>query len=371
MIVDLYAGAGGWSEGMRAAGLGPTIGVEWWHPACQTAVAAGHLRVRADVATYPTWPFAGRTVGVVASPPCQPWSRAGQRLGEQDRTAVYELVNAYAAGSQRAWLDMAWADDRSHHAAQPVRWLHALRPEWVALEQVPGILPLWKHIGRVLIGWGYHVWTGILCAADYGVPQTRHRAVLIASRARRVGRPPATHYDARRGVGLFGEPWVTMAEALDWYGTLTTDQVSNRGKGPEGPYRRDTERPAPTLTGSASQWTFRNGNGNRKRAAVRYLDQPAPTIHFGNNHKKVEWVATRPATTVLGDQRIAAPGRHGDRVERHADSIKVGIVEAAILQGFRPDYPWSGCKTAQYTQVGNAIPPLLAETIARTAAGRR
>ncbi|MDV6290290.1 DNA cytosine methyltransferase [Streptomyces sp. UP1A-1] len=97
-----------------------------------------------------------------------------------------------------------------------MRWHYDLRPEWIAMEEVPAVLPLWRQYARILTAWGYSVWCGVLNAADYGLGQARRRAVLIASRVRRVGRPEATHYDPRKGDQLWGEPWVTMADALGW-----------------------------------------------------------------------------------------------------------------------------------------------------------
>lgn len=65
--LDDFAGPGGWDEGARMVGL-RTIGIEWDDHACRTAKAAGHDRIRADVAAYPSEPFAG-IPGYIASPP--------------------------------------------------------------------------------------------------------------------------------------------------------------------------------------------------------------------------------------------------------------------------------------------------------------
>jgi DNA (cytosine-5)-methyltransferase 1 len=84
---------------------------------------------------------------------------------------------------------------------------------------------------------------------------------------------------------------------------------------------------------------------------------------FAERSNKVEWVHERPATTVQGDPRIAQPGhrdREGGERQFEGESVRVTVQEAAILQSFPPDYPWQGTKSAQFRQVGDAVPPLLA-----------
>ena len=111
MIVDLFAGPGGWDEALTALGRDDVVGLEWDAAACATAKAAGHARIRCDVAAYPTEPFAG-VEGVIASPPCQAWSMAGSRKGESDRANCHFLADRMAAGDDSTdWTE--WEDERS------------------------------------------------------------------------------------------------------------------------------------------------------------------------------------------------------------------------------------------------------------------
>src|SRR5690606_26273861 len=132
MIVDLYAGPGGWSEGLRALGL-VDIGWEIDEAACATRAAAGHQTIRADVATWPLDQLVGRVDGIIASPPCQACSTAGKGTG---REVLDELVDAVARG------DWGWShdDDRVRHVLEVGRWVETIRPRWVACEQVPPVL---------------------------------------------------------------------------------------------------------------------------------------------------------------------------------------------------------------------------------------
>lgn len=70
MILDKFAGPGGWAEGLRLLGL-TEVGLEWDKAACATRVAAGHrMTIRCDVSQHPTAPFVGRVQVSISSPPC-------------------------------------------------------------------------------------------------------------------------------------------------------------------------------------------------------------------------------------------------------------------------------------------------------------
>jgi DNA (cytosine-5)-methyltransferase 1 len=82
-IVDLFAGAGGWEEGLRSLGSYDSVGIESDPVACRTAEAAGHRRVPVDVA-FAKPPLPAQVVGLSSSPPCQAYSLVGKGLGRED-----------------------------------------------------------------------------------------------------------------------------------------------------------------------------------------------------------------------------------------------------------------------------------------------
>lgn len=190
---------------------------------------------------HPTWPFIGRTRDVIASPPCQAWSVAGRRLGLLDQPLVHTAVEDLAAGRDtRVCLLAACRDERFLLAAELMRYLHAPNtvgePDWIAMEEVPDVLPLWKQYAAVLRGWGFSVWCGIINAADFGVSQTRKRAILLASRVRTAQPPAPTHAQVHEPDSLFGPGrarWVSMAEALGWGATDHPVPTVCAGGGPE------------------------------------------------------------------------------------------------------------------------------------------
>lgn len=372
MIPDIFAGAGGWSEGLRRIGLS-TVGLEIDAAACSTRAAAGHLTIRCDVAAYPPDPFVGRARGLVGSPPCQAWSTAGKGAGR----AEIDRVRAAVEMCRDGWTDAArkgpWADPRTPLILEPLRWAWALRGslQWIALEQVPPALPVWRYMADVLRSWGFAADARRLCAADFGVPQTRTRAFLIAGR---VAAPwPVQTHAKEPAPSLFGPallPWVSMADALGWSGpgSVNTGRDWKPGGTRADAQTIEGSAPAPSVCGSSKAWRF--VGGNQPRATRRDLTEPAPTRAFGHALNAVGWVHDRPATTIVGSHgagTVAPPGHRewvkGKPRQNARGVVQISTTEAGVLQSFPPDYPWQGSRTAQFTQIGNAVPPTMAAVI--------
>lgn len=249
MIIHGFAGIG-WTEALAARGQHDT-GLELNAAACHTRRAAGHRTIRCDVTQYPTWPFKGRNVKKIDT-------------------------------------------------AEPMRWHYDLQPEWIAMEQVPSVLPVWQQYATILRRWGYSTAAGVLNAADYGLGQTRKRAVLLASRVGDVQLPAPTH-------GGLGQPaHVAMADVVGW---------------------GYTHRPAPSVTGGGTYTGGAEPFGNGTRQAMR---------------------------RVMG----TAAWR-----ERNVPHLRPTVAECAALQGFRPGLEFRGGAGQQYLQVGNAVPPPLADAV--------
>ena len=202
-----------------------------------------------------------------------------------------------------------WAAVRSASLViEPARFIEAGRPEWTALEQVPSVLPLWQVYAAELRRMGYSAWTGILDAACYGVPQTRERAILIASRVREVARPEPTHYDPRKGLQLWGTPWMSMAEALGMGATarpaptVTAGGTATGGAEPFGHRDRD----ALEAERDAGRWALRVDA--QRNATVRSASAPAPALKFGHSAAEMQWVLHRNRGSSCDDDRRDHPG---------------------------------------------------------------
>jgi DNA (cytosine-5)-methyltransferase 1 len=355
--VDLFAGPGGWDVGVLPLGI-RAVGFDISRDAVRTGIAAGHLRVEQDVSK--TQPFSHD--GQMGSPPCQGFSLAGKGEGRRDA----ELLISAARSLQASWLTERvlqdvrdrMRDPRSVLALEPLRWAVAGRPEWIAWEQVLAVLPLWEACAEVLRGLGYSVWTGLLHAEQYGVPQTRRRAFLLASRNHEVTPPPPTHsrYYRREPQRLDPgvRPWVSMADALGWEATDMVGfprGVDDRGEGitlGDREYRardlRQADLPSHVVTSKARSWLRFNPSGS--------------------DYDLVEQAST-PASVIAGRNLVTFRGENANRFNPTAtksrnDGFRVTVPEAGALQSFPADYPWQGSNTSCFQQIGDAVPPLLA-----------
>ncbi|MFE3382792.1 DNA cytosine methyltransferase [Streptomyces anulatus] len=352
-IVDLFAGPGGLDIAatiMKGEGV-ESIGVEWDDATRATRAAAGLLTTDVkDVAELgPCDPSVYEATVLTGGPPCQSFSVAGNREGHQALEDVKRLATRLMGHEDEASFDVAWkevkdetdamSDNRTGFVLQPLRWimeaeLKRKRPyKVIVLEQVPTVLPVWNHFAELLRGAGYAAEAHVLHTEDFGVPQTRRRAVLIAQHdpknvRRRVLFPEATHQRYRKGAvrlpprdaaqkeSLFDDvkPWVSMGDALA--GTRKTEfvMVSNYGSGgdPKKRGRRESGEPAPTVTGKVRRNRLYN---LRKDSAGEIVLSPE------------------------------------DALERLSPR------EAGLLQSFPAEYPWQSTDVAQ--QIGNAIPPRL------------
>jgi len=299
-VFEICAGAGGLALGLESAGFQHICAVDNDPYACQT------LRINrpqwevleADVRDLRGEMLLGVDL-LAGGVPCPPFSIAGRQLGENDERDLFpEVIRLAAEGKPRALL------------IENVRGFAAARfdsyREWLVDE-----------LDRL----GYFSAFRVLDAADFGVPQNRSRAFLVAfdrSCVRGFAWPEPSGSD------------MTVADAIgDLLGARGWNGVEN--------WRLRARAPAPTLVG-----------GSKKHGGP----------DLGPTRAKKQWAVLQVDGHGLAD---VAPGP--DAPVTHAPRLTVRM--AARLQCFPDDWEFSGGKTAAYRQVGNALPPPLAAAVAR------
>lgn len=233
-----------------------------------------------------------------------------------------------------------------------LRFLSALQPRAYIMENVFGLAyrnqsAAWfNRLRSGIMSLGYSISYQVLNAADYGVPQNRQRLFLIGSRAeRQLAHPEATHWGEheRRTRPFWAEslkPPVTAGQALRGLRTEPEDTEVVGGKYghlladiPPGSnylfYTRHEGHPRPLFEWRSRYWTF-----------LLKLDP------------------NRPASTIQGQ-----PGPYVGPF--HWDNRRLRVPELRRLQGFPDDFEFVGSRKAIQLQVGNSVPPPLAEAVAR------
>lgn len=324
-IVDLFAGPGGLDVAASWLGI-PTEGIEWDGGACETRAAAKLATRRGDVRKFHPSDFPCANV-LAAGPPCQTFTVAGNGAGRRALDEVLRFVKRMSAGEVVTDAVRRLEDERTGLVLEPLNWIlsahSAGRPyDAVILEQVPAVLPVWEAMEEALQGIGYKTRSRRLYAEEYGVPQTRRRAILIANRHFQPELTEPTHQQYRRAAhsqtNLSNRrPCVSIGDALS------------------------------LAPGSRREYEFEvisnYGSGGDPRARGR------------RKHSE-------PAATVTGKvTRNRIQDRHGNYHGRFTPS------EMGLLQTFPHDYPWTGTDISQ--QIGNAIPPRLAAHVVASALG--
>jgi len=356
--VDLFCGAGGLSLGLARAGFSVVAAADSDPSALKTHEAnLGPLTFCGDLADtsrfidFMTARGLRRADVVAGGPPCQPFSRAGSS----------KLRSLVATGKREP------SDRRAELWRSFIEVVEHLRPSIVLLENVPDVAR-WND-GAVLLGvmqalreCGYEPHARVLDAYRYGVPQHRARLFVVGTRSR-----PFSWPRERRNRPTLRDAIGDLPRVAGGASRLELDYA-----GPSTPFQHDARRGVPRHERSLIYDHWTRGVRKDDEEAFRLL-KPGGTYKdlprrlqryrsdiFGDKYKRLVWDDLSRTITA----HIARDGYWYIHPEQHRT---LSIREAARVQTFPDWFRFAGHPTTQFRQIGNAVPPALAEAVAHAA----
>jgi DNA (cytosine-5)-methyltransferase 1 len=302
-VVSLFSGAGGLDLGFQNAGFNVVWANDFDEDACKTyALNISDHIIHANVTDIPSTDIPDCDV-VIGGFPCQGFSQAN--------------------------LKRSTDDDRNQLYLEFLRIVKDKQPKFFFAENVRGILSLdngnaIKQIIKDFSEAGYSIKYQLFNTADYGVPQTRYRVIIVGVRNDldfEYTFPLPTHISLKKKNSSNLNSWVSISDALK--------NISE----PEDNHSLKNH--------IYSQYKVTNRNFTGHRATDP--NKPSPTILARGNGKG-------------GVCAIQHPNNHR----------RMSIRESALIQTFPIDFEFIGSMTSCYRQVGNAVPVLFAQKIAES-----
>jgi DNA (cytosine-5)-methyltransferase 1 len=282
--------------------------------------------------------------------------RANLRKGECTvliGCAPCQSFSAHRRGRKRIAID-------SIRNSLPFVWLElvkGIRPRHICFENVPGLVKasrgkIFRQFLSELEDLGYRVAWAVENAADYGVPQHRKRLLVVGSRVAVPRLPRATHGAPESDEVLCGKlkPWRTVRDAIADLPSLNSGEVNILDE-----YHAARNQEAIVL-----ERLKYIGEGESHRNLPRRLRLECHKNHNGHPdvYGRMRWDA--PSPTLTGGCTNLTKGRFAHPLQNRSITLR----EAMLIQTFPRKTVLRGTRDRMQLQVGNAVPPLLAQQIA-------
>jgi len=338
-VLDLFCGAGGLSCGFQRAGYNILLGIDNDAKALETFERNhdGASSICGDITTISYEKdikplLHGKTIDVIiGGPPCQGFSLSGPRNFDDPRNKLYLSY---------------------------IRLVREIMPRAFVIENVPGLVALFNgqvkdNIIQCFEKMGYSVCYKILCAADYGVPQNRKRVVFVG---------------LKKGEHSFSYP-------LPLQKPVTCEMALSDLPPLEHELGTDEQAYFTPCQNEYQQIMRENSKRVINHVAATHSERVQHIISLvpdGGNYKDLpeEYRFSRNfhvAWTRFASDKPAPTIDTGHRHHFHYKYNRVPTVrECARIQSFPDDFVFIGNKTQQFRQVGNAVPPLMAQAVAES-----
>jgi site-specific DNA-cytosine methylase len=426
--IELFPCSGGMAEGFRRAGVVFDLAFDKDADAIASYTANhGHAPIQMDVRDLvrlarsgwrPTQPIDL----LVADPPCTPWSRAGKRMGVEDerdmlvetcdliallRPSAYLIGNVPGLNDAPSWhivqkhigglarhgycvADYAELDAAAYGVPQ-----HRVRPFWFG--HLEGACLRWPeptHGGRpgALPGLGLAPFVTCrdalahLSASDLGRPVRMRMRAAAAGAGRDESRCSAADapakvvvaHDSSKGGQILAAPHPRHPLSEEDAPSRTIRTNGGRAAGAASMLALNERHPSSELDAPAkvipasmpgnggATLVVREPNPNQPPMGPDESSRTITAAGRGHTHL-LEWPWDRPSTTIARDERIPPPGHHASNSYMSSpNAIVLSEKAAAILQGFPEGWVFAGkTKRSRWSQLGQAMPPGLAEPVAR------
>ena len=337
-IIDLFSGVGGLSLGFEMAGFQTALAIDLWDDAIQTFNFNHKKKVGfvTDITEFNNTLINDldkkSITGIVGGPPCQGFSSAGL----SDITEKGKHVN----------------QNRNQLYLEFYKTVKKINPSFFVIENVKGLLSsssgafvddITKRFGHL----GYEVSYQILNAKDFGVPQSRQRVFFVGLKNKQFSFP-----DPHKN-------FITTFDALSDL-PINPDTVNYYSSKASNPYQK--------LMRSANEKIIHNHeNTNHSDKTIQVISK----IPDGGSIKSLDneyWHIRKynKAFQRMNSMDVSHTVDTGHRNYFHYKANRIPTVrENARLQSFPDNFIFTGSKTSQYKQVGNAVPPLLAFALAK------